>query len=202
MSIKNLIYSLMFSAAVVAVGCGESKLSMSPVAPSAVVTGALSDEAGAADTVSGPTGGPRNGGGKPDTPGNGNGNGKPDSPGNGGGSDHGDRRPPSVPTPSHPPTHTTPPAAGKVEIEGEISATGPNTITVKAQSITVPDTCVIRHGNTRYILADLRVGDRVHVKGLRMTTGSGTAAITTIVASEVKLQHPDDDDDEDEDDEP
>ncbi|HYE84762.1 MAG TPA: Calx-beta domain-containing protein, partial [Vicinamibacterales bacterium] len=73
------------------------------------------------------------------------------------------------------------------------------------RQVTVPESCVIRHGNTFYTLGDLSVGDRVHVKGRRLTSGTGTLATTTIEATEVKLQNPgapsgDDDDDGDDDD--
>ena len=98
---------------------------------------------------------------------------------------------PSVP---QPPT-TTPSAPGlnKVEIEGLISVKGGNTIVVNAQIVVVPATCPIRHGSTQFTFADLNVGDRVHVKASRTTVGAGPTALTSLEATEVKLQNPGDD---------
>lgn len=74
-------------------------------------------------------------------------------------------------------------AAGpSVQIEGVISAKGSNTITVNAEVITVPSNAVIRHGNKTFTFDDLKVGDRVHVAGLR--------GAQNVEASEVKLQNP------------
>ncbi|HEX8031624.1 MAG TPA: Calx-beta domain-containing protein [Vicinamibacterales bacterium] len=71
-----------------------------------------------------------------------------------------------------------------------ISAKSGDSITVNAQAVVVPLNCVIRHGNTQFTFADLHVGDRVHVKGTRTTTGVGALAVSTIEATEVKLQNP------------
>ena len=68
---------------------------------------------------------------------------------------------------------------------------GGNTIVVNAQIVVVPATCPIRHGSTQFTFADLRVGDRVHVRASRTTVGSGPAALTMLEATEVKLQNPD-----------
>jgi hypothetical protein len=111
---------------------------------------------------------------------------------------------PTTPTGSGnvtPPSNTTPPApvTRKVELEGMISAKGTNTITVNAQLVSVPSSAVIRHGSKTFKFSDLKVGNRVHVKGTREQSAAATA--TTIVASEVKLQNAgetgDDDDSED-----
>ncbi len=84
---------------------------------------------------------------------------------------------PTVPTPGNvtPPTNTTPPAPStrKVEIEGLITAKAGDSIIVNGQTVVVPATCPIRHGSTSFSLADLRVGDRVHVRASRTTNGSG-----------------------------
>ena len=82
--------------------------------------------------------------------------------------------------------------ANGVELEGLIASINLSgrTLVVNGTTVSVPATATIRHGDTTFNFADLRVGQRVHVKGA--ATGS------TIVASEVKLQDenpepPDDD---------
>ncbi len=170
--------------AVVTTACGDSKSSMNPVAPTAaVVDTPQGSEAGAAGAGEwGTTGKPSSPGNSNGNSGNGNGNsgsGNGNSNSNGGGG-NGKNEPPSTSTPQIP-TNTTPTSTRKVEIEGLISAKGSGSITVNAQTVTVPADCVIRHGNTRFQLSDLKVGDRVHVKGLRTTTGTGATA-TTIAA--------------------
>ena len=176
MTTQKLVWSLLISGAVATAACGDAKSSMNPVAPSAVVVdGAQSSEAGGISSATA-----KNDKGKDkekDKGNNGNGN-----------------QPTVPPTTQGPgnqtPTNTTPSAPQKVEIEGLISAKGGNTITVNAELVTVPSTAAIRHGNKPYKFADLKVGNRVHVKGMRTTTGTGAAATSTIEASEVKLQNP------------
>lgn len=70
------------------------------------------------------------------------------------------------------------------ELEGVIASVDPaaHSIVVHDTTVTVPDTTVIRHGQTTLTLADLHVGDRLHVKG----TKSGA----TLVASEIIVQRP------------
>jgi len=70
----------------------------------------------------------------------------------------------------------------EVELEGLIASinVGARTIVVNGKTVSVPANAVIRHGDTPFTLADLKVGQRVHVKG--------TVSGSTIVASEVKLQ--------------
>lgn len=71
----------------------------------------------------------------------------------------------------------------RVEIEGritEIAAGPPRTIRVSGSLVTVPTTAVIRHGGTTLPFADLKVGDRVHVKGTRQADG--------VLATEVNVQ--------------
>lgn len=187
------LWPMVLGGALFAAACGDSKSSMNPVAPSAVVIDASqSDDSGGG--VSSTTA--KNDKDK-DKGKNGNGNGK-SGPGNG--------QPtaptaPAVPGNVTPPSNTTPPApvTAKVELEGRISAKSSTTITVNAQVISVPSTAVIRHGNTRFKLSDLRVGDRVHVKATRSTTGTGTAAKTAILATEIKRQNPGDPVDEEDD---
>lgn len=69
-----------------------------------------------------------------------------------------------------------------VELEGLIGSinVGARTMVVGGRTVSVPANVVIRHGNTPFTLADLKIGQRVHVKG----TMNGS----TIVASEVMLQ--------------
>ena len=149
---------------------------MLPTAPSALGASAQSDEAGF-DGVSGPTakggipGPPENRGGN----GNGNGNGNGKQPG------------------GRVPSNTSPgaPSLKKVELEGLISAKGGDSITVSGQQVVVPSTCPIRHGQTQFTFADLKVGDRVHVRASRLTSDSAVVmAVTTLEATEVILQNP------------
>jgi hypothetical protein len=176
-----LIVSASVMVAVTA-ACGDSKSSMNPVAPSAVVLD------GPQSAVSGGVSGPQSKGGVPGPPadkggGNGNGNGKGNDNGNGNGNGNG--QPPS--------TNTSPgaPVVRKVEIEGLISAKGGDSITVNAQQVVVSSTCPIRHGQTPFTFAQLRVGDRVHVRANRTTT-TGASTTTTLDATEVILQNPGD----------
>lgn len=209
---SGAVWSVVLMGAVMSAACGESKSSMNPVAPSAVVIGAQAQEADGADGgESSTTGGQRNnngngngnngnGNGNSGNGGSGNGN---NGNGNGNGNGGSGNNQPSVPGTSQPPTNTTPSTARKVEIEGVIASKNGSSITVNAQQVTVPATCVIRHGNTQFTFSDLKVGDRVHVKGTRTTTGSGATATTAIEATEVKLQNPgsgEGEDDEDEED--
>ena len=73
------------------------------------------------------------------------------------------------------------PAHG-TELEGLIASInlGARTLVVNGTTVSVPANAVIRHGDTPFTLGDLKVGQRVHVKG--SLSGS------TLLASEVKLQ--------------
>lgn len=190
---SSKMLSLMIAGSIVTVACGESKSSMNPVAPSAVVIGTHNDEAGDAGAESSATAG------KPAKPGdgNGNGNGNDDGKDKEKDKDKGKDQPtvPTTPTPPGnvtPPTNTTPPApiTRKVEIEGLIAAKAGDSIVVNGQTVVVPATCPIRHGSKTFSLADLGVGDRVHVRASRTTSGVGVTATTTLEATEVKLQNP------------
>jgi hypothetical protein len=175
MTTLKITWSLVIAGAVMTAACGDSKSSMNPVAPSAVVIGAQSDEAGATDGVSGPTAK----GGVPGPP-----------------ADKGDKGKKPDETPGgKAPTNTTPGAPGrqKVEIEGLISAKGGDSITVNAQQVVVPPACPIRHGQTMFTFADLHVGDRVHVRASKTTSESSRVlAVTALEATEVILQNPGD----------
>jgi hypothetical protein len=78
----------------------------------------------------------------------------------------------------------------KAEIEGLVSATDLDSITVRQQGkgeyrCLVSAETRIRKGNRTLTLADLAVGNRVHVKG----TGLGSAPTSCdVAASEIKLQ--------------
>jgi Domain of unknown function (DUF5666) len=77
-----------------------------------------------------------------------------------------------------------------VEIEGLITSINASTLVVNGTTINVPADAVVRHGNQRLTFTDLKVGQRVEVRG----TPSGSI----VIASEVKLKdesHDDDDDD-------
>ena len=194
MTTLKITYSLVIAGAlVVTAACGDSNSSMNPVAPSAVVIGAQSDESGDPGAVSGVNAKGGNGKDKDKDKDKDKGNGKqPNVP-----------APPTVPG-STTPTNTTPPApvTKKVELEGLITAKNGTTITVNGQVVTVPSTAVIRKGNRTYKFSDLKVGNRVHVKAMRQASSTTTsAASTSLMATEVKLQNPGDaSDDGDEDD--
>ena len=86
-----------------------------------------------------------------------------------------------------------------VLVNGRITGlnTGARSLQVDRQTVMVPTTAVIRHGNRTLLFSDLRMGDHIQVKGARV--GS------TITATEVKVEPRgdddlDDDDDDDEDD--
>jgi hypothetical protein len=195
MDTPKSLWPLLLASAVLTAACSDPNSSVTPTAPSALNAAALNSDAGSADAVSSATGGKGNNGGgnsnggKPDNPGNGGG--KPDKPGNG--------NQPTLPSGPQPPTNTSPTAPGlnKVELEGLISAKSGDSLTVSGQTVVVPTTCVIRHGSTTFQLADLNVGDRVHVRASRITTGTGSTATTTLEATEIKLQNPGDGDGED-----
>ena len=167
--------ALLTAVAIVTVGCGDSR-SMNPVAPSAVVFD------GSQNAQSGGIVGPQAKGGIP---------GPPDDRGNNR-SDPGTDKNPNGGAPTNgSPGAPTAPGLKKVEIEGLISAMGGDSITVNGQIVIVPSTCPIRHGSTSFNFADLQVGDRVHVTANRVTDSTGTvASITTLEATEVKVQKP------------
>ena len=163
--------ALLIAGAFVTVACGDSKSSLNPVAPSAIVFD------GSQNVQSGGIAGPQGKGGVPGPPedrGNNSNN-----PGNG--------KNPNSGAPGTP----TAPGLKKVQIEGLISATGGDSITVNGQKVIVPSTCPIRHGSTLFNFADLHIGDRVHVTANKVTDSTGpVASITTLEATEVKLQNP------------
>lgn len=92
---------------------------------------------------------------------------------------------------SSPPTASKCFAAGeKAEVEGNIKAKGSADITVAQQGkgdyvCQVTNATRIRHGNTVFVFADLKIGDHVHVSG----TGLGlSGGVCRVDASEVKIQ--------------
>jgi hypothetical protein len=70
-----------------------------------------------------------------------------------------------------------------VELEGTVGAldVAARSLIVHGTTVTVAVTTVIRHGHTPVSLADLKVGDRIHVKGAR----NGAA----VVASEISVEN-------------
>jgi hypothetical protein len=193
---KIVSVSLMFGLALIATACGDSKSSLNPTAPSALSADSLSVEADAAAAESGAmANGPK--------PGNGNGNGNGNNGGGngngngGGGNGNGNGNQPRTPTNTSPTTPTAPVAPGKskVEFEGLLQAVGGGSITVNGQVITVTLETVIRHGNRTFELSDLHVGDRVHVRAMRVAPpadGSTVLVETTLQASVILVQNPGD----------
>ena len=178
MTTLKITWSLVLTGALVTAACGDSKSSMLPTAPSAVVAATQNSEAGGSQDVSSPTakggvpGPPQDKGDKD--------KGKPDDPGG---------KAPTNTTPGSP----TAPGLKKVEIEGLISAKGGDSITVNGQQVIVPASCPIRHGQTMHTFADLHVGDRVHVRAQKTTSESSRVfAVTALEATEVILQNPGD----------
>ena len=153
---QQAAWSIIVAAAVLVTACGDSKSSLNPTAPSLVTGGALSEASGATSAAASPAARPR--------PNNGNGN------GNGGGSNN----------------SPAPAGQAKVELEGLVTAVGNGTLTVNGQLVSVPPSAVIRHGSTPYELSDLRIGDRVHVRAVRVESTQ------SLEATEVFLQNPGD----------
>lgn len=176
MSTLKVTWSLVVASAMVTAACGDSKSSMNPVAPSAVVLDGPQN-AGASASVSGPQA-------KGGIPGPPEGRGPRDREPN--------ERGPKAPTNTSPGSPHAP-GLKKVEIEGLIFAKSGDSITVNGQQVVVPSTCPIRHGQTPFTFADLHVGDRVHVRASRLTSEEdGLPATTSLEATEVILQNPDD----------
>lgn len=106
---------------------------------------------------------------------------------------------PSAPPNGSPgsPVMPTNPVTGKVEIEGRVTSIIGNLVTVAGQAVLVPETAIIRYGSRMFTLADLRVGDFIHVSAYPTAPAGGTTALQ---ATEVKVRHPDDDAEDDADD--
>ena len=163
--------ALLIAGAFVTAACGDSKSSLNPVAPSAI------EFDGSQNAQSGGIVGPQGKGGVP---------GPPADRGNNS-NDPGSGKNPNSGAPGTP----TAPGLKKVQIEGVISFTGGDSITVNGQNVIVPSTCPIRHGSTLFDFADLHINDRVHVTATKVTDSTGAvASITTLEATEVKLQNP------------
>lgn len=67
----------------------------------------------------------------------------------------------------------------RVEIEGRITASSGATLRVADKDVSVPAGTPIRHGGTALTLADLHVGDRIHVRGMK---SGGMIVATSIEA--------------------
>jgi Domain of unknown function (DUF5666) len=74
--------------------------------------------------------------------------------------------------------------AGKVELEGLVTATGTGTLTVAGRIVNVTTATEIVHGDTHVALSAIHIGDRVHVKG---TAASNTSAVD---AAKIEVQNP------------
>lgn len=114
---------------------------------------------------------------------------------------------PTTPTPTTEPGDDHPGNGREIQIEGIVTKITSTGLTVGVQDVTVTKTTVIEHGDTMMTLADIHVGDRVHVKGNtpststtattpkddRPTTGTGTTPTpptsTTIVATKIEVQN-------------
>jgi hypothetical protein len=174
MSTVKFTWSLLVASAMVTAACGDSKSSMNPVAPSAVVLDGPQSE-GASSAVSGPQA-------KGGVPGPPEGKGPKEKEPNG-----------------QAPTNTSPgspsaPGLKKVEIEGKITVASGNLIIVSGQQVVVGPACVIRHGQTPIAFGELASGDRVHVRADRVTTTAtpGAPATTTLECREIIVQNPGD----------
>ena len=71
------------------------------------------------------------------------------------------------------------------EIEGRIESIEGTTLKVRARTVMVTPSTIIRHGSTAMTIDQLAVGQRVHVKGT--VAGEGETAVTT--ATEIKVQN-------------
>lgn len=74
-------------------------------------------------------------------------------------------------------------ADNRVELEGRVTAVNATarTLRVSNKDVSVPAGTPIQHGGTTIALADIHVGDRVHVHG--------TASGATVVASTIEVQN-------------
>ena len=72
-----------------------------------------------------------------------------------------------------------------VEIEGLVTSTSASTITVNGRMITVDAATVIVHGDTTIPFANIRSGDRVHVKGAPTTAGG----LSAVLATKIEVQN-------------
>ena len=72
----------------------------------------------------------------------------------------------------------------KVELEGRVTQISGQTLSVAGKEVLVPSGTPIRHGGTTVRFADIHVGDRVHVRGMK------TAAGVTAIEIEWQTGHP------------
>lgn len=184
----RMLLTLGIAVAVVTAACGDSKSSLVPTAPSAAsVESASVDASGDVVTSGTMHHRPGHGGG----PGNGNGNGN-----DGGGDKDRDPRTPTNTSPA--PTRPVPPGKSKVEFEGRVQSVSSDSLMVNNQVIMVTPETVIRHGNRRFELGDLHIGDRVHVRANRVAppeTATGVVSEATLEATDILVQNPDEDSD-------
>jgi len=196
------------AAAILAAGCGQGSSAYSPTAPTETFgSAALTAEDGdaavfastAEDEIAVALGGANNKGG-----GRGNGDkgkdadkekGSEKEKGKGGGGSSGsdDDEDDEDAEDDDRENHSGGPGRGtRGELSGFVTAVSGDTLTVRGRVVTVSGHTVIRHGNRRFTLDDIQVGDHVQVRGIM----SGTM----LMASEIKVEDTgrDNDDDEDE----
>ena len=81
-----------------------------------------------------------------------------------------------------------------VELEGLVTSTSANTITVSGRQVNVTASTQIVHGGTTIAFQSIHTGDRVHVKG---TPASASTPNGPINATKIEVQNPNDDNDDD-----
>ena len=177
------ILALVFGFALVAAACGDSTASLNPTAPSALSSHTVDAEASAEHVASGSMA-------NNSKPAKGNGKDKEKEKEK----DKDKDKAKLTPVEISPGTTVVPllPSLSKMEIEGLIAEVGTNFIVVNSQKVTVAEKTVIRHGNVRFKLSDLRPGDRVHVRAMRVSSSAdattNASRIVTLTATDVKLQ--------------
>ena len=81
-----------------------------------------------------------------------------------------------------------------VELEGQVTSTSANTITVAGRQVNVTNSTMIVRGGTNIPLSSIHTGDRVEVHG---TPASASAPSGPINATKIQVEDPNDDDDND-----
>lgn len=169
MKTPGFAWLLLVVVAVVTAACGDSKSSLNPTAPSALSSGSLNANADNAEE-SGAAANNGNGNGNGNGGNNGRGGPPSNAPGNNGGSSN---------------TSPSAPGQARIQLEGLLTTVGTSSIELNGQTVQVTSDTVIRHGNRLFELADLKRGDRVHVRAARL-------ASMALQAAEIKLQNPGD----------
>lgn len=74
------------------------------------------------------------------------------------------------------------------EVEGLVTAIGAGSLTVGGKTVTVTASTKIVHGDTPLTLADIHIGDRVHVHGTAAAATGTTPIAAAIVATKIEVQ--------------